>query len=345
MGKKIKNKELAERLGVSPTLISLVLNNKADQHGIKKETQEKVLALARQMGYFDSQEEKKAPYPVEISPGIIGMIVPSITDPLVMGITPYLQKAFASIGTGFTVILRDPDDQRFNRLMTAFRKFFSGLILAGEVADEKTIRALRDNNYPFVLLEKTTDKYRLNTAVTDIAEGIRLLTEHIGKLGYKNILFLTDSKNFKEKERLIKELTLSLGKLPGGINKPSVEVLSESLIEEEFDFIPLEKYFKPQLSIQLIITMSASLVYPLIATLDKRRIRIPNDVALISFEEGPGFASLHPPVTTLRKPLSALALKVSNMVWSEVKNAGKVKYRRSLSIAPELVIRKSCGTY
>jgi DNA-binding LacI/PurR family transcriptional regulator len=57
MAKKFKNKDLAAKLGVSGTLVSLVLNNKADQHGIKKETQEKVLALARQMGFFSSSDE------------------------------------------------------------------------------------------------------------------------------------------------------------------------------------------------------------------------------------------------------------------------------------------------
>lgn len=36
MAKKFKNKDLAAKLGVSGTLVSLVLNNKADQHGIKK---------------------------------------------------------------------------------------------------------------------------------------------------------------------------------------------------------------------------------------------------------------------------------------------------------------------
>ena len=61
MGKKVKNKDLAARLGLSGTLVSLVLNNKAEQHGIRKDTQERVLALARQMGYFDQQKEKGEP--------------------------------------------------------------------------------------------------------------------------------------------------------------------------------------------------------------------------------------------------------------------------------------------
>ena len=59
MGKKFKNKDLAAKLGVSGTLVSLVLNNKADQHGIRKDTQEKVLALAKQMGFFSLSREKE----------------------------------------------------------------------------------------------------------------------------------------------------------------------------------------------------------------------------------------------------------------------------------------------
>ena len=143
MGKKIKNKDLAARLGVSGTLVSLVLNNKADQQGIRKDTQEKVLSLARQMGYFESLHKNNEISPVEEKPGIMGMIVPSLDDPFVPQITHYLQKSFSEIGVGFSIVTKDPDDQRYDRLVAAFRKFYSGLILLGEAADDNTIRALR----------------------------------------------------------------------------------------------------------------------------------------------------------------------------------------------------------
>ena len=52
MGKKFRNKDLAARLGVSGTLVSLVLNNKADQQGIRKDTQEKVLQPCKANGLF-----------------------------------------------------------------------------------------------------------------------------------------------------------------------------------------------------------------------------------------------------------------------------------------------------
>jgi DNA-binding LacI/PurR family transcriptional regulator len=163
MGKKVKNKDIAARLGLSGTLVSLVLNNKADQHGIKKETQERVLAVARQMGYFNAAGGKGEAAPAEEKPGVIGMVVPSMNDPFIYEITPFLQKAFASIGLGFSVFTRDPDDMRFTRLTASLKKFFSGMILMGSAADDTVVRALNRDSYPLVLLEKNVKRMRLNT--------------------------------------------------------------------------------------------------------------------------------------------------------------------------------------
>src|SRR5512136_188288 len=219
MGKKVKNKDLAARLGVSSTLVSLVLNNKADQHGIRKDTQEKVLALARQMGYFDLLKERNEVSPVEEKPGVIGMIVPSLHDPFVYEITPFLQKAFSSIGVGFSIMTKDPDDGRYNRLVGAFKKFYSGLILVGEAADDYTIRSLRATGYPFVLLEKSVRNLRLNTVCTDMEEGSRRITDHIARLGYKNVLIVAEKSSIAKDKPLIELLYNAIEKKEG-MNKP-----------------------------------------------------------------------------------------------------------------------------
>jgi DNA-binding LacI/PurR family transcriptional regulator len=343
MGKKIKNKDLAARLGVSCTLVSLVLNNKADQHGIRKDTQEKVLALARKMGYFESSEEKEEIYPVEETPGVIGMIVPSINDPFIYEIAPYLQKAFTSIGIGFSVITKDPDDQRFSRLIASFKKFYSGLILVGEAADEYTIRALRSTDYPFVLLEKSIDKLRLNTVSTDYQAGIGMVVRHIEKLGYKNILLVADHKTHRSDEQLIHNLVKAISSC-STLSKPEIIELRTPVQNEELDFTVVEKFLRPPYSTQIMVVIHANLVYPVMSALQRRKIRVPQDIAIISMEEGIGFDLFHSPVTSLKKPLSGLALKVANMIWSEVKNSGKGKYKRQVNMPPELVVRHSCGT-
>jgi len=343
MGKKFKNKDLAARLGVSSTLVSLVLNNKADEQGIKKDTQEKVLVLAKQMGFFGASANESEPFPVEEKPGILGMIVPSVNDPFVIQITPFLQKAFNSIGVGFSIITKDSDDQRYDRLVSAFKKFYSGLILYGDAADENTIRSLRASDYPFIILEKNSKTLRLNTISTDTTAGASLVINHVLRLGYKNIVLVTDKKLHRNNSVDIQDINDAIDKYPS-FSRPAIIELENTLIADDMDFSKFENLLRPPYRADVMIVMNAGLVYPLMSLLRKKNIRIPQDIAIISMEEGIGFDLMFSPVTTLRKQLAGMSVKIANMMWSEVKNSGKGKFKRQVSIPPELIIRNSCGT-
>jgi LacI family transcriptional regulator len=343
MGKKFKNKDLAARLGVSSTLVSLVLNNKADEQGIKKDTQEKVLTLAKQMGFFGSAQAESETLPVEEKPGILGMIVPSLSDPFVIQITPFLQKAFSSIGVGFSIITKDPDDQRYDRLIGAFKKFYSGLILFGDAADDNTIRSLRATDYPFIILEKNIKTLRLNTISTDLPAGASLVINHITKLGYKNIIIVADKRSRQSHLSDIHDITIAINKFPL-LNRPVIIELDNTLAGDDMDFSKFENLLRPPYRADVMIVMNAGLIYPLMSLLRRKNIRIPQNIALISMEEGIGFDLMFSPVTSLKKQLAGMSVKVANMMWSEVKNSGKGKFKRQVSIPPELVIRNSCGT-
>lgn len=342
MGKKVKNKEIAERLGVSGTLVSLVLNNKADQHGIRKDTQERVLALARQMGYFDLVMEKSESSPVEERPGIIGMVIPATRDPFIYEISPYLQKAFESIGFLFTVITKDPDETRVARVVAAYKKFLTGLILVGEAADDYTVRSLRSASFPFVLLEKSVSQMRLNTVCSDMADGAQRVLNHIAKIGYRNVIIPASRFPSSREVEIIDNLKNAFRNREG-MNLPLIIELEVSS-GNEIDFSQIEKLLRPPYSSEIMIVPNSDMVYSILSTFRRKKIRIPQDIALISMEEGIGFDLLYTPVTCLRKPMAGMALKVANMMWTEVKNAGKSKYKRQVNISPELIIRQSCGT-
>lgn len=343
MGKKVKNKEIAERLGVSSTLVSLVLNNKADQHGIRKDTQERVLTLARQMGYFDLLKDRMESSPVEEKPGVIGMIIPYAQDPFIYDLFPFLQKAFASIGLGFSIMTRDTDEERYKRLINSYKKFYTGLILVGDAADETTIRSLKASGYPFVLLEKSMSQLRLNTVCSDMTEGVRKVINYVEKLGYKNVLIISERNSSGTDENVIEVIKDTISRKEG-MNKPVLFELDQFNSGNEIDFPKIEKFLRPPYSSEVMLVLRCNTVYKVMTTLRRRKVRIPQDIALISMEEGIGFDVLYSPVTCLRKPLTGMALKVANMIWSEVKNAGKSKYKRQVNISPELVIRNSCGT-
>ena len=347
MGKKYKSKDLAARLGVSGTVVSLVLNNKADKYGVKKDTQERILNLAEQMGFFStssvSADNKPSSYPIEEKPGIFGMITSSLNDPFVIQITPFFQTAFSSVGVGFSVISKDADDQRYSRLVLALKKIYSGLILFGDSADDTTIRALKANDYPFIILEKEIKTLRLNAIATDNIAGASVVANHISKLGYKNIIIVADARpNFSH--------THSVAELIGAINKTSVmnrcEVIEidKAFSGDDSDYGKFERLLRPPFRAEIVIVMNAALVYPVMRMFKRKNIRIPQDIAIISMEEGIGFDLMYSPVTALRKNFEGISVKAANMIWSEVKNSGKGKYKRQVFIPPELVIRNSCGS-
>ena len=342
MGKKVKIKDIAVRLELSSTLVSLVLNNKADEQGIKKETQDRVLAVANQMGYFSQFDERTTIEIPEEKPGIIGMVVTTMNDPFVIELSEYLQKAFASIGIGFSILTKDPSDIRFNKAVNTFRKFYSGIILAGDAADEHTVRSLRTMNYPFIILENSLSNMRLNVVKSDCDVGAELLVGHINKLNYKSVTII-------RKENLTPFTIENISSIKKEVKKVCKDTsLYELIISSpdnsiSFEDNELDSFLRPPVSTQLIIVSEANLVYPLLETLELKKIRVPQDIAVVSMEEGFGFDLLRTPITRLKRDLPGMASKVARMIWSEINNKSRGKYKRSVTINPKLIIGGSCG--
>ena len=128
------------------------------------------------------------------------------------------------------------------------------------------------------------------------------------------------------------------------INKPFIVEFDQMITGNEIDPAPIEKYLRPPHRAEIMIVLHAELVYKIMSLLRKKKLRVPQDIALISMEEGIGFDLMFTPITCLRKPLTGMALKVAKMIWTEVRNSGKSKYKRQVNITPELVVRNSCGT-
>lgn len=343
MAKKVKVKDIAAKVGFSSTLVSLVLNNKADQHGIKRETQERVMLVAHQMGYF---QHKTAVIPEkeseEESPGLVGMIVPSLSDPFIVDLIPYVQKALASIGIGFSVMTRDPFDRRFSRFVTGFKKLFSGLILVSEAADETTVRALRASDYPFIIMETELQNMRLNTVKSDYEAGMLMMAKHIAGLGYKRISIIGREQPVESVRENIKILREQLVNLI-----PDVAIYDAIVARipgvNIIDTARLSEYMRPPYSTQVFVISEATLVYSVFDYFKRKGVRIPHDIALVALEDGIGFDLFSTSITRIRRQVPELASKASRMIWTEIKNSGKGKFKRAVNIQPELIVGKSCG--
>ena len=343
MAKKIKVKDIAAKVGLSSTLVSLVLNNKADQHGIKRQTQEKVLDAAVRMGYFKQSGEPQDQKIDNNKTGLVGMVVPYINDPFTIDITPYLSKALGSIGVGLATIALDPNEKRFEKLILGLKKLFSGMILTGDAADENVIRSLRNSNYPFIILEKSVKNIRMNLVKSDCEAGAKMLCDHISGLGYRNFTVLSSDMA----SSIVRENISCFSGILMEVCEDAVinEVVLPKRAGSSYIYTDeLGPYLRPPISTELLIVSEANLMIPVIKTLQEGKIRVPGDVAIVALEDSPGFDVLQTTITRLKRKLPEIATKTARMIWTEVKNSGKSKFKRTVTITPELIIGKSCGT-
>jgi len=342
MAKKVKIKDIAAKLGLSSTLVSLVLNNKADKHGIKTETQDNVIKLATKMGYYENIDIDSGKNIIDVGPGIIGLVVPSLKDPFIAEISDHLRKAFASLGYGFSIITWDKNDNRYKRVASNLRKIFSGVILAGDSADDSLIRDLKASDFPFVILEKSNVNLRLNIVGTDCVTGADKLVSHLNKFDYRRISFLyPDSRDAYIEDKIRCTLAILRKDLDNAIiHEKELHIDVTGNIDPD----ELRALLKPPEGPQLLIVSESTLVYPLLECLNQFKIRIPQDIALVSLEDGVGFDLFATPLTRLKRDIASIASKAVSILWTEIKNKGLSKHKRAVNLAPELIVGKSCGT-
>ena len=98
--KRVLLQDLSEQLGLSKTLISMVINGKADRYGISKNTQEKVLEAIEKSNYFSSRFYRAGRGGKSY---LIGMVIPHISNAFYVEILKRTEEIFFNTGYNLTI--------------------------------------------------------------------------------------------------------------------------------------------------------------------------------------------------------------------------------------------------
>ncbi len=181
--KKVSLKDIAESLGVSKALVSLVLNNKGDERGINKQTQEKVRNKAKELNYIPNQ------YARGLRVGrtnTIGVIVPDISNVFYGKLCKAIeQEAYAR---GYNLIISNTyeDAQKEKKLISdLINRNIDGLILASSFDDKNEIKGLQLENFPLVLVDRTFDDFNVDSVAVSNKAGAKQALEFLYSQGVK----------------------------------------------------------------------------------------------------------------------------------------------------------------
>ena len=193
MKKVITIKDIAAELNISPTTVSLIINNRPCR--VSEPIRQAVLECVKKYNYTPNSSARAL---VTKKTQTIGLIVPDISNPFFAELAKGVERAAQK--RGYSVIFCNSDDKGKNDIhnfLLLLSKQVDGIILASSlhIHDREQIEQLRslvsDNNIPVVLADRQIPGCDYDTVLVDHKKGGKIATTHLLKLGHTRIGCIT----------------------------------------------------------------------------------------------------------------------------------------------------------
>ena len=319
MEKRISLKDIAKKVGVSTALVSYVLNNKKENR-ISKEIAQKIRETAQKLNYRPNQIAKSLKTNRTFT---IGLIVADIANAFFSTLARIIEDEAEK--NNYTVIFGSSDEmaERSQKLIDVLLdRQVDGLIVAPAENSEEQIRVLQERGIPLVLIDRFFPSLDVNYVGVNNYEAAYQCAVHllktgrrrIGILGFKtNLLHLQDrKKGFLQAmadggepvaERLVREVALDATR----------EEVEESLQQLLSGPEPVDALFFASNKLSTL-----GLKY-----INRLPIRVPNDLALCSFDQSDATELFYAPLTHIRQPLQEMGKQAVQLLLQSMTKGAK----------------------
>jgi len=330
--------EVALLAGVSRSTVSRVIN---DQPNVRQETRERVWQAIRESRY---QPHAVARSLATNRTQIIGMVIPEtvttlFTDPFfplfLRGATEacntHRYQLMLSLFTGL------PDDQEMYQRVVR-NGYLDGVIVASASTDDPLLPNLLRDRIPMVSVGRYPDE-RVNYVDVDNIGGARMAVEHLIRLGHRRIGTITgrlDMPHGQDRLAGYKEALQANGiQVEDGL-------IAEGDYTESGGMTAMRRLLHASPTAAFIA--SDTMAIGALRVLAQVGLRVPEDVALVSFDDIPISGAVQPPLTTVRQPIERLgATAVDLLVGLLERPASEASAAQRIVLSAELAVRKSCG--
>ncbi|WP_141501385.1 LacI family DNA-binding transcriptional regulator [Paenibacillus luteus] len=345
MGKLVVKKttiyDIAKFCGVSPATVSRVLSN--SNYPVSEETKKKILHAAKVLKYIPNLIGKNLKTDQNHD---IGVVIPNMSNyysTLLRGIQDVALKYDSQIILCNSYRDVKVEEKNVNLLL---QKQVKGILIASIDDSGEVLRQIIDKNVAVVAMEQDV-KAECNRTGFNFTAGASLATEHLIECGHSNIGFVTAPLLRMSRKKLLAGYKLTLLENGISINEDYIYVEShENDDDERYDFMIGKRaadYFlslpTPPTAVFCFNDMAA---IGLIRRLQEKRISVPEDMAVVGFDNIPFTEMTTPSITTIDQSTFDLGhlsadLLFKNIVPQKQNSLAHV----SMQLEPKLVIRES----
>lgn len=297
-GRSVTLQDVANAAGVTLGTASKAINGRGK---LSLETRERVRNEARRLGFRFRELAQDAPAERRTMIGVITTdIYGRFSLPLLMGI----EEAFGSRpASAILSALRDPSQEK-NHIQMLLERQVDGIVVSARREDPRPPIDIGQATIPVIYAHTQVADPNALCVLPDDAQGARLAIEHLLQTGRRQIAHITGPGYF-EAVRL-REGAMRQVLAEYGIPLPEHRVLSGPW-QESWGYTAAQYLLKQDSAIDAIFCGSDQLARGVMDALHKLNIRVPEDIAIVGFDNWEPFAcATHPPLTTVDMNLGAI---------------------------------------
>lgn len=240
--------------------------------------------------------------------------------------------------TGYNLLMAQ-QDAHLPESLTAKSASSCGVLNIAPHTKHHSIEFLEKEEIPSVLINCRSGK--LSWVDVDNVRGAAIMTEHLIKLGHERILFIN---GFEESQNSIDRLKGFHQTLERYHIKPNPKLVLNCNFSVTLAYEGMKSILRTnkKLDFTAVFATNDYMAVGVARALTDEGLRVPEDVAVVGFDDFDFASSFIVPLTTYRQPFHNVGFLAAKMLMREIETQRKVKCQQAELIG-ELVVRDSCG--
>jgi len=322
--------EVARRARVSISTVSRVLNGLDRVH---PETRERVLAAIKELNYQPSAYARGL---AKQRSQTLGFVIPNISDPFFLEVVRGVEDVATPAGYGLLVASqpRATGDHRYLRLFTERR--VDALVLVAIDVRRADVEHMLRRHIPVALVQQDIGN-DLPTFRVDNYGAACALTKHLLQHGRHRLAYIAGSDHTPDNAERFGGLRDTLAAT--GLHLPPERVA-------QGDYLRGSGYHAMQTLLNLaeppdaVFAANDQMASDALIAIRERGLHVPEDIALVGFDDVPLASYVIPPLTTAHQPIYELGRQAALAVLGALEGA---PLAARVVLPVPIVIRHSCG--
>lgn len=325
--------QVAEMARVSTTTVSYVLNNKGH---IPENTRQKVLEVIAELGYVPDGRARSLK---SNRAGMIELLFTYAEESVTS--SRYFRDITASICAtaahlGYRVVVSViPRNRSFKAHLNTIlqERLVGGVIVAGPTPEQVQVLQQVVEDLPAIILSASSEDERISYIDVDNREGMALAVQYLVGCGYRCIIYATPDQMDSHALQRYHAYQETI-KVHGLQESSQILTLASNAGDEE---LVRSAILKGQTA---IIAFDDLRALEINSILTRAGLQVPQDVALVGFDDEDFAYHMSPRLTTLAQPFSEMGKLAAQKLIERLENTESTASKEILPL--RLVVRESC---